>query len=195
MRLNGWQRLWVVLTVLWTLVVGLLMWDGWPSRPVQFISIFPSGAVDPSTATMPTIEYHDALAELARRTPPGSRPPLTIVTSEPLQPAVGDDVTTLMQSRVNAKGSVVAIPTVGTVRFPSSMSQDQVETASKKLYDEHQKLVQETNRNMLEDFHTRRVTAMKSAAAFWLFPPAFLYGFGWSVGWIRRGFQPATGGK
>ena len=29
-RLNGWQRLSVVLGVLWTLWVGLVAWDRWP---------------------------------------------------------------------------------------------------------------------------------------------------------------------
>ncbi len=95
--MNGWQRLWVVVTVLWTLVVGLVTWEGWPARPGQVLSIFPSGAIDPNTGTMPTIEYYDALAELARRTPPGSLPPLTVVKSEPLPP-IGADVTPLMHA-------------------------------------------------------------------------------------------------
>lgn len=31
--LNGWQRLWVVLTAAWTLWVGLLTWNSWPPPP------------------------------------------------------------------------------------------------------------------------------------------------------------------
>ena len=33
------------------------------------------------------------------------------------------------------------------------------------------------------------------AVAAWAIPVASLYALGWSVGWIRRGFQPATGAK
>jgi hypothetical protein len=32
MRLNGWQRLWIVLFVLWTGGVGAVGWQKWPSR-------------------------------------------------------------------------------------------------------------------------------------------------------------------
>ena len=30
MRLTGWQRLWVVLALTWTCVVGVLTWNAWP---------------------------------------------------------------------------------------------------------------------------------------------------------------------
>src|SRR5947207_2099212 len=42
MHLNGWRRLWVVLTVMWTLVVGVVTWNAWPSAPAHVLSIFPS---------------------------------------------------------------------------------------------------------------------------------------------------------
>ena len=30
MRLNGWQRLWVVGTILWTIFIGFQVWKDWP---------------------------------------------------------------------------------------------------------------------------------------------------------------------
>lgn len=30
MRLNGWQRLWIVLTLIWTIAVGVQTWNTWP---------------------------------------------------------------------------------------------------------------------------------------------------------------------
>ena len=35
MRLNGWQRLWVVLTLMWTFVVGVVTWNTWPPTYVS----------------------------------------------------------------------------------------------------------------------------------------------------------------
>jgi hypothetical protein len=33
------------------------------------------------------------------------------------------------------------------------------------------------------------------AVAAWAIPLALLYALGWSIGWVRRGFQPATSTK
>src|SRR5207237_582056 len=129
--LNGWQRLWVVLTLLWTLVAGLVAWSLWPARQPTILSVFGSGAIDPNTGTMPEISYYDALAHLTGWPAPDAsidRMPASFVPAPP-----GWEV---------VPGLVVAIPGVGTVRFPSSMSQGQVEAASKKLFDEHQKKLQ-----------------------------------------------------
>jgi hypothetical protein len=38
MRLGGWQRLWVVLTTLWTITVGLVTWNTWPPMYLSELS-------------------------------------------------------------------------------------------------------------------------------------------------------------
>lgn len=57
-RLNGWQRLWVVMAILWTLVVGVLSWQSWPKMrssapltPAEFARIIK--AKYPSYASVP----------------------------------------------------------------------------------------------------------------------------------------------
>ena len=58
MRLNGWQRVWVVATVLWALAVSVGAWSQWPQGPEEFVSVFP--------LTTP-LTYYDAVAHLERR--------------------------------------------------------------------------------------------------------------------------------
>jgi hypothetical protein len=41
MRLNGWQRLWVVVTVVWTIGVVVVTWDVWPADPDWFTANSP----------------------------------------------------------------------------------------------------------------------------------------------------------
>jgi hypothetical protein len=197
--LNGWQRLWVVPTVLWTLVVGVVAWASWPASK-QYVSIFQSAGVDPTTGRMPTVEYYGALALLARQpalVPIGGvmpdRPKAQLPEGfVPDAPEAGDDVTALMHPPTTATGLMIEIPTVGPVRFPSSMSEGQIEAASKKLYEEHQNLVQDLNQRELLEVYARRYEAARVAAALALLPSAALYLFGWSVGWVRRGFKQST---
>ena len=47
MTLSGWQRLWVVLTLMWTLVVGVVTWNTWPPT---YLSADPDAGLLPSGA-------------------------------------------------------------------------------------------------------------------------------------------------
>jgi hypothetical protein len=42
MRLTGWQRLWVVVTLTWTCVVGVVTWNTWPST---YLSMDPNAGI------------------------------------------------------------------------------------------------------------------------------------------------------
>ena len=76
MRLNGWQRLWVVLATLWVLAVLVYGYEHWP---VDYTTLWTAGPA-PSTAG-----YNFDGIPLA----PGA--PLRVVKSEPL-PAIGQVV-------------------------------------------------------------------------------------------------------
>ncbi len=168
----------MILAILWTLILGVITVLSWPIPEREVVSIFASGAIDPNIGKMPEIDYYDALATIARAKSPL---PKGFIPDAP--PAGWTPVPAL------SDGLLVAVPEVGSVRFPRSMNQTEVESASKQLVEEHQKLVQAINTTQLQEFSERRRAALKLAAVLWVLPLAAIYGLGWSVGWIRRGFQ------
>ena len=130
-KLNGWQRLWVLVTVFWTvavLSVGYLNWPT-PSATLRGLEALPPD--DAAVAPQLNREEFNRLAEeVAQTAPPGL-------------------------SREEFRQFVVTG-------------------------------VRERERQALRD---DRVEEVQITLMVWAIPPVFLYAFGWSAGWIRRGFR------
>ena len=163
MRLNGWQRLWVVGAVLWTLAVSLGAWRTWPIVGKETVSVFPNAYGGPP------IGYYEALAfAMGGSRVGGATDPLVVDANE---------------------GQLVEIPNVGTVSFPKSMPTPEMEARAKTLDDEHRKLLQRINQERREDFSAQRRGAIQFAIAALLLPPLAIYALGWALVWVYRGFR------
>ena len=75
----------------------------------------------------------------------------------------------IIKNRVNIEGHVL--------EFTSSTSEGEMTRIAGDFY-----------RALQQALRIRRATFVGEVLAAWTIPVAFLYGFGWAVGWIRRGF-------
>lgn len=166
MRLNGWQRLWVVGTVLWTLTVGIGTWRTWPAVENDVVSVIPTAYGGG------TIDYYEALAFVMG----GS-----LVGGASVPPVVDGN-----------EGMLVEVPDVGTVSFPRSMTTPQAEVAAKSLVDEHGKLLQRINRERRGESSAKQLGAIRIAAGMLLLPPLMFYALGAAVAWVYRGFRASA---
>lgn len=200
MRLNGWQRIFVVATVVWTLGIALLTWQTWPSaarsyRPwevdfealavkrgeslAQFIrSVYPWAYNDLSDA--------DLEAKFRARYPLNSQPAVvsyyTVLAAE-----LGgtDDLSPADKKPAEGAEQIVRLVSgVGKVSFPASMSGEEVGTRSKQLSELHES----NDAKLRASNRSAQIAEAKLMAALWLVPPGLIYALGWAVGWIRRGF-------
>jgi len=199
-RLNGWQRIFVVLTTMWSVGVGLLAWQTWPAavrnyRPwevdfealaskrgeslAQFIrGVYPWAYNDLSNAELETA--------FRARYPPKSQPAV-VSYSTALAAELGGTEVLSSSNRKTPEGApqtVRVVSGVGTVSFPGSMSEEEVETRAKRLSELHEN----NEAKLRQSNYSRQMAKARSTAALWLVPPALIYALGWAVGWIRRGF-------
>ena len=183
LTLNGWQRLWTVGAVLWTLFIASFAWSSWPQREGETVSVFWSGMTDPKTGAMPEVDFFDAAAHLTRWSAWESGP----------KPSWADS--TGRRERfipVRDLGQLFEVPLVGNVRFPVTMSSEQVGHAVKTMSDEHQQIIMKINRASREAFASARRSSIQNDSLFWLLPLIAAYSLGWSVSWVRRGFSAPT---
>lgn len=200
MRLNGWQRLFVVLAAVWSLGAGFLTWRAWPAeieryRPwemdfeaaaskrgeslAQFIrSVYPWAYQDLTD---------DALEAAFKARYPSKSPPAPVSYFTALAAEMGGAEglsERAAESTAVSPETVLTVPGFGKVAFMSSMSREEMERRAKDLSglrDKNEEKRRTTNR-------TNQIAAAKSAATLWLAPLAATYGLGWAVVWIRRGF-------
>lgn len=201
-RLNGWQRIFVVISIIWTLGVGFLAWQKWPIearnyRPWETDFGALAAQRDESLAQFIRAVYpwayrdlSDAELEAAFRTkyPPNSQPSIVSYYTALAAECCGgvealsrsDDTPTDIEPK-----TVRLVPGVGKVAFPTSMKQEEIEKRAKELSE-----LREKNDQSLRQSNRNRQTSMaRSMALLWLGPPVVLYGLGWAAGWIRRGFR------
>lgn len=149
MRLGGWQRLWIVLSVV-------------AITPVAFVV-------------------------LAFRAP----------ADKPEDPAA---YARLLEADV----TIVEIETIGEVRFPSDLSEQEITRLVKQAMSSAPPTVRTVAADHLRQRAERKAAEAKAenaaarkenlllyayGAATWLAFASLLYVAGWSVGWIRRGFK------
>ena len=168
MKLNGWQRLWVVCAGLGGLVIGGITWGALPRTPSdgdmiapaeravgQIYQIETDSGVDPEVLIDwwgygdPTDD--DAAKTLDGRSPSGRR----------LKPG--------SKTRRTVVGSHLILP--------SSVTDAKAD-----------EILARYNSQVVANLATTRRTHMLLGLVVWLTLAGALYGTGWVVGWVRRGF-------
>jgi hypothetical protein len=167
MRLNGWQRLSVVLALTWTIVVGVMTWNTWPAT---YLSADPNAGLPPVGADVTLLA--DGLlrkGEILNRGQFAARlkakyPEYSDLTDE--------ELVTRMLKKFPYYSSYIKPPDLDENLRPEPYGfvPDPPETVS---------ALNRVNRNK----------AIRSALMLWLLPPAALYAIGFSVRWVYRGFK------
>jgi hypothetical protein len=204
-RLGGWQRMWVVLTVVWCVISGVLGWLSWPRAPIYASPTtgkpYPPLYLDPETGTpIPNAEALPPepvpLDELTELLVKYGGVPIPTSDSQPIYvdaigrkvvgvDAVGNPIYDPRTTNTEQHfGPALNIPNVGSVRFPTTMNQDAVSRLCEQLKIRfglpHEK--------RMSELRARRLGWAQIASALWLLPPLALYALGCSVGWVFRGF-------
>ena len=162
MTLNGWQRLWVVLSVLWLFVVctiGIVAW--------------------PMPASVPHGEVYLKMVNVDHD---GARfvdfvPALTAVGAEPQKGTVVSFDPNWGTSQEGPHGATIDVGGHRLQLALRDMPDSDVNRAVGEYYAALRKVLV-----------SKRITFTGQLAAVWLIPLAALYALGLSVGWVRRGF-------
>jgi hypothetical protein len=177
--LNGWQRLWVLLAVLWLVPVLTVSYFVWPTAPGAFVR---------------SPERHYEIKDTLNERPLNVTAPHALTFTE-LQRAWLDAL--VVPASVS---EVVEIPGLGDVRFPidvfrpefRALSIAQINVTAEKL--NHARDIEITDAAVrLHQDHVRAVkdrqrSIVVKAIAGWLVPAVALYALGAAIAWVRRGF-------
>jgi hypothetical protein len=216
MRLNDWQRFWVVICALWGAAVLGFAWMILPTTaPEREISSQMGNISDSAIRARLNKEENSALsdAELnlgkfgGRLINPYTEPnPQSVPQPKPSDRPLNISSTLLSVSEFarlvkakypeysNTADDVVVADVLE--RYP--VYRDQVDpravAEASQRYENTinaQKRATEIARSLAETslVHRTQLLRMSSALAFWVGSSALLYFLGWSVGWIRRGFH------
>jgi hypothetical protein len=210
-KLNGWQRLWVVVGVLWGVLVAFVASISWPA--IQNLSaqeiadqMAPEaiGAIWYPDGTPPFVLELDFQPEITLaghlvRPPalPKWRARLTDIEVDQLARDLGgvvsdadprprDRQADYLVSWRPRRPEQIAVPAKsGQGSFVMAIPTTDPATAEANYLEAAGAILRE-----------RRYTRLKVASLFWLVPVATVYTLGAAVGWIRRGFKtsPAAGG-
>jgi len=149
-RLNGWQRLWVVISTLYLVLVAGLVYPGWP--------------------TFERTAHRDVFVA---RMPDEARK--HVVASYVSEWSAREDRNGV--HHVMPNGAVLVL------RSPSFRG----------VWDEDvQKVVNAYFDVVREATRAARWSFAGYALLTWLIPSAVIYGLGWSVGWVLRGFRDSA---
>jgi hypothetical protein len=193
MRLNGWQRLWVVLATLWLLPVLVFTYELWPTTAdVSKGDIYMEMKPDDGRRL---IDFYDIVATRIGGTN-ALNPKIVelqqdkdfLAASSKEQKAYLSDIdpdfakaSVLDQNHYFANITGLAGPSVDvdkyTVQFVPGVSQeDQDKTAG------------EYRASLRRILTLKKETFASEAFAFWIVPAVALYVLGLGIAWVRRGF-------
>jgi hypothetical protein len=170
MRLNGWQRLWIVLSVLWLMVVLGVGYVRWPLTPAAFTRSEDRHYSVKDSGTGKTLDFR------------GPQPPTlaqfqNIFVTEGIVPS-------------DTAYEIVQIPGLGETEFPFMTFKSEVRTMSDA---EVTAAAAKLSREYVRTVHRQQMTFTGEAFAAWVLPVAVLYLLGWAIAWVRRGFTTAEG--
>ena len=135
MRLGGWQRVWVVLSVTYTSAVIIYLFVEFPKpEDILDISAIHSYMADQNVKKISNDSHEDVLG--------------------------------------------VEMPNGDVLYFVSSLPEKEVEKVAGDYYQAMVKVAKDNQRSLLIQ-----------VLLFWIIPIVLLYIFGWTVGWIYRGFK------
>jgi hypothetical protein len=197
MKLNGWQRLWVVAAVLWVLPVALFTYAWWPTaasiskddvyyrmkpedghRLTDYYDVMASrlGGTNVVVPRIPQLQLDkdfmaastkDQKAYLAHIDPDFAK-------ASPLdQNAYLGHITGINGQLVDIDGH--------TVTFIRDIPQEDMNQTA-RAYDA----------SLRQILTRKRAALLSKALAFWTLPAIALYALGLAVSWVRRGFSTPT---
>jgi hypothetical protein len=210
--LNGWQRMWVVLMLLWALVVGGM---GYVARPTylyhsdnlkddEVVSRMATKtwdgdgcrkrySIELSNGTKFIADSAEAGASKNYLGDDGKSLPLRDVKDVPALASILERMLRAGESEGNMK--LVGAHFAGNQLVRASVPLEGLTTPVELCFAvgtseaDMTRMVKEyiaAYRGILRD---RRMEHGSWAFAAWLVPGLFLYAFGWGVGWVRRGFS------
>ena len=172
MRLNGWQRLWVVLAALYGIVVITIAWSEWPQE--SRIRRFEVTTDEPEPNNKFQILWGGAdvpSKEVAASIRQSSR--VSSVTSRPTSATAGPSLSTDPNARASLPYMEVEYESE-SIYFPAGTLDFTVERELRR-YD--------------QGVWPERRSHLLTAGTVWAAPMIFLYVFGSAVSWIVRGFR------
>jgi hypothetical protein len=201
-KLNGWQRLWVLGTVGYLVVVAVVTANGWPTRATwphsdRLLVLMPADS-RAKLGSAPTV-CPEAMYKWLRVK--GTGDDVTITPAIPndrgelavdgihcggviLDP--GQRLSPLVWSRVEMQlslrpGPVTELmPNGHRLEFPPGTPSSTVDRVSRDY-------MSAIDRSLASE----RWQVVGWATASWLIPSALVYDLGWTVGWVARGFRKA----
>jgi hypothetical protein len=203
-RLNGWQRIWLVLMVMWTIIVSALGYRAGPTRIYH----------DTDRSEKSRFARMNASIRQRMTTPPWEGEtcdgpiPLSVVEEVKDLPGLLVPVRLCFRAKgLSAEArqeidKVVARMAAAheTEENIGLVVQELTRRASERTPDYHstklprsevERIKAEYARAYREALRERRMVHYQRMAFFWLIPGVAVYALGWSVGWIWRGFMRA----
>jgi hypothetical protein len=152
-KLGGWLRLWILLSVLYLILVGIVVVMSLPkaediSHSQAFYNKLPPDMKKKLLGNENSEQYRDDKSELLKE---ASRRKLI---------------------------TEVEMPNGHIMVFRSDLPREEMEAISREYW----KTVESEATN-------KRIKYIGMAFVWWLIPVAGLYGLGWSVGWVYKGFK------
>lgn len=181
MKLNGWQRLWVVTAVLYGLLVAIITWTEWPP---------------PTTVRKYQIEYEIEQGGSPVRSEilwGGSGPPSTLVSEALIAREEGPSTTSRTQkddwfAQFAPAGPYLSRDRNGAVPYTAVEFEHETIYFPAETFDF---VVERELRRYGGGLWTERRSLLLTALGFWAGPLVALYGLGAAAGWVVRGFRRA----
>jgi hypothetical protein len=191
-RLNGWQRLWIVVCVLYLIPVASILYMGWPTfertpHRDAFITDMPDEVRKHVVASYAsellaqedrTGYIHNALPNGAVLVVRGTADPRLAAIRKKF-PEYNDLSDARLASALSAK-----FPDYAGIVGDAFVTDEELQRVVQTYY----VLVERAVR-------AARWSSAWSALLVWLIPYLALYAFGWTTGWVRRGFRAAASGE
>ena len=171
-RLTGWQRLWILVSVLWLVVVALFSYLLWPTV---------------SSDTVHSIVYDQLPREMQLKL----FDPFSFLSEKPV--GITDPEAERLANEWVAKQWGLPFPekledagiTINVsdhvLTFRTGVTQAEAEEVAHKY-------VELLHRALAAARH-ERVQAARTAFLVWVVPCVMLYALGWAIAWVRRGFR------
>lgn len=189
-RLNGWQRLWVLVLLVLILPVLWFGYELWPTaasipkseiykrmtpeegrRLIDYYDVTFGG----TTGVIPLISRLQHDKDFLAASPKDQRDYLSVVDPE-FAKASSVDQDAYLANITGTKGEIVEIDG-HTVQFVPRVSSEEENQTAGGFY-----------RALHHILTLQRASLIGWSLALWLGPMAMLYVLGWGIGWVRRGF-------
>ncbi len=172
MKLNGWQRLWVVVAVVWILPVLAMSYELWP--PTADVTNAEVYARMKPEDTHRFVDYDPDAATVAAIAAGATR----LQPEVPPSPAPTGTIFDQLAAREAAENQAqLAFVDGHELKIFAGVSREDMS-----------RIVSDYNASLRHILALKRAVFVGEAFAGWIVPAVALYALGSAVGWIRRGF-------